>query len=65
MIVLKVGRTWKHVGAMPLFRALVLDGVLYYFIFIIALSLEIIAKRSSEVGKLHFYHVIKALTPWI
>ena len=54
MIVLKAGRNCKHVGTMPLFRALVLDGVTYYLIFIIAISVEILAKTSSEVGMLMF-----------
>ena len=47
---------------MPLFRALVLDGVIYYFVFIVAFSLEIIAKTSSEVGLLQVHRVKRALT---
>lgn len=54
MIALKAGRNCKHVGTMPLFRALVFDGVIYYLIFIIAISVEIFAKTSSEVGILMF-----------
>ena len=57
MIILKIGSNWKHVGTMPLFRALVLDGVIYYFVFIVAFSLEIIAKTSSEVGLLQVHRV--------
>lgn len=62
MIILKARRTWKHAGAMPLLRTLVLDGAIYYCVFIFAFSLDILAKSSREVGVLHLYHVYQALT---
>ena len=50
MIILKVRKSWQHVGDTPLFRALVLDGALYYCAFVLALSLETFAATSNEVG---------------
>jgi len=43
-----------HVGPMPLFRALVVDGATYYLIFILAFALEIVANSSDVVGRPHF-----------
>ena len=60
MVILKVRKTWQHTGATPLFRALVLDGALYYCGFILAFGLETFATASSEVSKLH--HVQQTLT---
>jgi len=57
MIVLKVRKNWSHVGTMPLFRALVLDGAIYYCVWILAFSFEIIASTKSEVGVLHLCSV--------
>jgi hypothetical protein len=57
MIVLKVRNSWKHVGAMPLLRALVLDGFTFYCVFLLAFSVEMVATARNEVGVLHLYHV--------
>jgi hypothetical protein len=57
MTFLKVRKSWAHVGGMPLFRALVLDGAIYYCIFIFVFSLDAIAITKSEVGVLHLCHV--------
>ena len=54
MIVGKVYGSWKHVGPMPLFRALIMDGATYYVIFILAFCLEIVANTSSVVSTSHF-----------
>ena len=54
MIISKVYRSWKHVGPMPLFRALIVDGAIYYIIFILAFGLEIVANTSNVVGRFHF-----------
>lgn len=56
MVVLKVRKTW-HAGATPLFRALVLDGALYYCVFILAFGLETFATASNEVSRPHLYYV--------
>jgi len=55
MIILKVRRTWKHVSSMPLFRALILDGAIYYCVFVVAFSLDSVASASIEVGVTYFY----------
>ena len=57
MIILKVHKSWKHVWGMPLFRALVLDGAIYYSVCIVAFGLQILAKMSSEVGMFRLYCV--------
>jgi len=57
MIVLKVRKNWNHVGTMPLFRALVLDGAIYYCVFTLAFSLEFIASMNSDVGVFHLCSV--------
>jgi len=49
MIVLKVRKNWNHVRTMPLLRALVLDGAIYYCVFVLAFALEIIASMNSDV----------------
>jgi hypothetical protein len=54
MIVIRVYRVWKHVGSIPLFRTLVLDGATYYVIFMLAFALEIIANTSNVVSRLYF-----------
>jgi hypothetical protein len=54
MIVLKVRQSWAHVGTLPLFRALILDGATYYFVIALTFSLNIVATMNSEVGGLHF-----------
>jgi len=51
MIIFKVQRSWRHVGPLPLFRALVVDGATYYLIFILAFVLELIANASDVVCK--------------
>jgi len=55
MIILKVRQTWKHLGSMPLFRALVLDGTTYYCVFVLAFSLDSAASAGTEVGVTYFY----------
>jgi len=57
MIILKIHKSWNHVGGMPLLRALVLDGVIYYCVFVFAFSLDVIASTRIEVGLLHLCHV--------
>lgn len=54
MIVLKVYQSWAHVGTLPLFRALILDGATYYFVLALTCGLNIFATMSSEVGTLRF-----------
>jgi hypothetical protein len=53
MIIYKAYRSWVHLGPMPIFRALVLDGATYYFIFILAFCLEIVANMSNVVCRIH------------
>jgi hypothetical protein len=53
MIILKIRKTWVHVGSTPLGWALVVDGAAYYFLFVLAFGLELVANSSSEVGSLH------------
>ena len=50
MIVLKVRQSWSHVGTLPLFRALILDGAAYYLVLALTFSLNIVATMNSEVG---------------
>jgi len=57
MIVLKVRNSWGHVGGMPLFRALVVDGTIYYCVFIVAFILDMIASTNNEVDMLHLCRV--------
>ena len=57
MVILRVRKSWSYTCGMPLFRALVLDGVIYYTVFILAFSLDIIASTNSEVGVLHLCRV--------
>jgi hypothetical protein len=57
MMVLKVRKSWNHVGAMPLLRALVLDGAIYYCVFLFAFLVEVLASTSREVGMLHLSRV--------
>jgi len=49
MVIFKVRKSWRNVGAMPLLRALVVDGAVYYCVFVFAFSLEIVANLSEEV----------------
>lgn len=56
MIVLKMRNSWSYVRTMPLIRALLLDGAIYYFAFVLAFGLEVVANVISEVGDLHLYH---------
>lgn len=56
MIVLKMRNSWSYVRTMPLIRALLLDGAIYYFAFVLAFGLEVVANIISEVGDLHLYH---------
>lgn len=57
MTILKVRNSWKHVGTMPLLRALILDGAIYYCVFIFAYGLNLFASAMNEVGVLHLYYV--------
>ena len=57
MIVLKMCKSWNHGGGMPLVRALVLDGAIYYCAFMSAFSLDVIASTYNEVGLLHLCRV--------
>jgi hypothetical protein len=54
MIIIKAYRSWVHVGPMPLLRALVLDGAIYYLVFVISFAMELVANTSNVVGRLHF-----------
>jgi hypothetical protein len=53
MTILKMRKSWNDVCGMPLLRALVLDGAIYYCVFILAFGLDVIAITKSEVGVLH------------
>ena len=53
MIVLKVRQSGSHVGALPLFRALILHGAAYYLVLVLTFSLNIVATMNSKVGGLH------------
>lgn len=55
MVILKVRKSRNNIRSMPLFRALLLDGTIYYAVFILAFSLDIIASANSKVGVLHLY----------
>jgi hypothetical protein len=57
MIVLKVRSSWTHVGALPLFRALILDGATYYFVLALTFGLNIVATMNNEVSELHSHRV--------
>ena len=57
MIVLKVHKSQKHVGSMPLFQALFVDGAIYYSVFVLTFIIDVIASTSTEVGVLDLYHV--------
>lgn len=52
MIILKLRKSWTHVGTTPLFRALLLDSATYYFAFVLTFGLEFVAHTSSEVSGL-------------
>jgi len=62
MIIFKAYQSWVHLGPMPIFRALVLDGATYYLIFILAYTLQLIGRMSNVVCMLHFTCVQYALT---
>ena len=53
MIIIKVSRSWVHLGPMPLFRAFVLDGAIYYLVFIIAFSLDMVANTNDVVCRFY------------
>ena len=53
MIIIKVSRSWVHVGPMPLFRVLVLDGAAYFLLFIIVFSLAMVANANDVVCRLY------------
>ena len=53
MIIIKVSRSWVHVGPMPLFQALVLDGATFYLVFIIAFSLAMVANANDVVCRFY------------
>ena len=53
MIIINVYQSWVHVGTMPLFRALVLDGATYYLLFIIIFSLDMAANTNDVVCRLY------------
>ena len=53
MIIIKVYQSWVHVGPMPLFRALVLDGATYYLLFIIIFSLAMVANANDVVCRFY------------
>ena len=55
MIFLKTRKTWAHIGATRLLRALLLHGAAYYFILGVAFGLEILASLSNEVSSLHLH----------
>jgi len=57
MIVLKIRKTWVHVGNTPLARALVVGGAAYYFVFVLAFGLELVANSSREVSSSHLYNI--------
>jgi hypothetical protein len=57
MILLKIRKSWTHVGNSPLARALLVDGATYYVFFALAFGLELFATSSNEVGTLHTYAV--------
>ena len=57
MIILKIRKTWVHVGDTPLAWALVVDGATYYIVFVLAFGLELVANSNSEVGSLHLCNV--------
>jgi len=61
MIVLKIRKSWIHVGNTPLARALLVGGAAYYFLFVLAFGLELVANSSSEVGSLHLSMSSQAL----
>jgi len=58
MIILKMRKSWNHGGGMPLVRALVLDGAIYYCAFMSAFSLDVIASTHSDVGLLRLCRVL-------
>ena len=45
-----VFKSWTHVGALPLFRALLVHGVIFYFILTLTFGLDIVAYTSNKVG---------------
>ena len=57
MIFLKVRKSQGCVGGMPLFRALIVDGSIYYCVFMLAFSFGLIASTDSVVGTLHLCRV--------
>ena len=57
MIFLKVRKSQNGVGGMPLFRALILDGAIYYCVFMLAFCLGLIASTNSVVGAPHLCRV--------
>ena len=48
-VIRKVRKSCNIARGMPLFRALLLDGTIYYAVFILAFSLDIIASANSKV----------------
>jgi len=61
MILLKMRKSWNHVRGMPILRALVGDGAIYYFVFIFTFGLGVIASTNSEVGLFHLCRVRQSL----
>ena len=53
MTFFKVYKSWTLVGTMPLFRALIVDGAIYYFVLAFTFGLDVVANMNSEVSELH------------
>jgi len=49
----KVCQSWVHVGSMPLFRALLVNGATAYFVLALTFGLDIVANTNNEVGGFH------------
>jgi hypothetical protein len=50
MTFVSVFKSWARVSAMPLFRALVVDGAIFYFVLALTFGLDIVAYMNDEVG---------------
>lgn len=45
-----VCKSWRHVGAMPLYQTLLVDGAIFYFVLILTFGLDIFANVNNNVG---------------
>jgi len=53
MTLFNVCKRWTHVGALPLFRTLLVHGAISYLFLSLTFGLDIVAYTNSKVGGFH------------